>query len=104
MPLETLTRVIEMREFYQTVTAVVCRQTGFDEVQLLHDRHEVVTDARHLLMFLLAERLTNQEIVHLTGLPKQTVSRLTNGYRMRARQKYSLRCMEADVRRELEGG
>lgn len=82
--------------------ATVCRHTGFNEIQLLHDRHEVTTDARHLLMLLLSERFTNQEIVHLTRLPKQTVSRLLNGYRMRCKQKYSLRCLEAEVRRELE--
>lgn len=92
-----------MREFYQQVAATICRHTGFNEVQLLHDRHELTTDARHLLMHLLGERLTNQDIVHLTHLPKQTVSRLLNGYRLRAKQKYSLRCLEMEVRKELEG-
>ena len=91
-----------MREFYQNVMAVVCRHTEFNEPQLLHDRHEIVTDARHLLVHLLGEKLTNQEIVHATGLLKQTVSRLMNGYSIRHKQKFSLRCLEADVRRELE--
>lgn len=91
-----------MREFYQNVMAVVCRHTGFNEPQLLHDRHEIVTDARHLLVHLLGEKLTNQEIVHATGLLKQTVSRLMNGYAVRYKQKFSLRCLEADVRRDLE--
>lgn len=90
-----------MRDYYQLVMSVICRHTGFNEMQLLHDRHELTTDARHLLMHLLSERLTNQDIVHLTRLPKQTVSRLLNGYRMRCKQKYSLRCLEAEVRREL---
>ena len=90
-----------MREFYKLVTAIICRHTGYDEKQLLHDRHELTTDARHLLMHLLSERLTNQDIVHLTCLPKQTVSRLLNGYRLRAKQKYSLRCLETEVRKEL---
>ncbi|MBO5080357.1 MAG: hypothetical protein J6B82_05695 [Bacteroidaceae bacterium] len=90
-----------MRDYYQLVLSVICRHTGFDEVQLLHDRHELTTDARHLLLHLLGERLTNQDIVHLTRLPKQTVSRLLNGYRMRCKQKYSLRCLEAEVRREM---
>ena len=82
--------------------AVVCRHTGFNEPQLLHARHEIVTAARHLLVHLLGEKLTNQEIVHATGLLKQTVSRLMNGYAIRHKQKVSLRCLEADVRRELE--
>lgn len=97
-----LNMYIEMRDYYQLVLSVICRQTGFDEVQLLHDRHELTTDARHLLLHLLGERLTNQDIVNVTRLPKQTVSRLLNGYRMRCKQKYSLRCLEAEVRREME--
>lgn len=91
-----------MREFYLKVLDVVSRHTGFAEAQLLHDRQEIVTDARHLLIHLLGERLTNQEIVHVTGLLKQTVSRLMNGYHIRYKQKFSLRCLESEVRREFE--
>lgn len=91
-----------MRDFYQLIVATLCRHTGFNEMQLLHDRHELATDARHLLLHLLGEKLTNQDIVHLTRLPKQTVSRLLNGYRIRSKQKYSLRCLETEVRAELE--
>lgn len=91
-----------MKDFYQNVLQSICKHTGFNEAQLLHDRHELTTDARHLLLSLLSEQLTNQDIVHLTKLPKQTVSRLLNGYRMRCKQKYSLRCLETEVRREMK--
>ena len=91
-----------MKDFYQNVLQSICKHTGFNEAQLLHDRHELTTDARHLLLSLLSEQLTNQDIVNVTRLPKQTVSRLLNGYRMRCKQKYSLRCLEAEVRREME--
>lgn len=90
-----------MKDFYQNVLQSICKHTGFNESQLLHDRHELTTDARHLLFHLLSECLTNQDIVHLTKLPKQTVSRLLNGYQLRAKQKFSLRCLEAEVRREM---
>ena len=91
-----------MRQFYQSVMGAICSHTGFSEAEILHDRHEIITDARHLLIQLLREKLTNQEIVHLTSLPKQTVSRLLNGYRMRCKQKYSLRRMEEEVRRGMK--
>ena len=63
-----------MRDYYQLVLSVICRHTVFDEVQLRHDRHELTTDARHLLLHLLGERLTNQDIVHLTRLPNRPLA------------------------------
>jgi len=90
-----------MKDFYQNVLQSICKHTGFSEEQLLHDRHELTTDARHLLLHLLGERLTNQDIVNVTSLPKQTVSRLLNGYQLRAKQKFSLRCLEAEVNKDI---
>lgn len=92
-----------MRDLYQLTMSTVCRHTGFSEMQILHDRRELCTDARYLLVHLLSEKLRCHEIVHLSGLPKQTVSQIINSYSDRARWKHSLRCCEKEVREELQG-
>lgn len=90
-----------MRDYYRQVLEVVSRCTGFTEVQILHDRHEVCTDARYLLVHFLSEKLKCNEIVHLTGLSKQTVSQIVNGYDARAKFKYSLRATAKTIEVEL---
>lgn len=92
-----------MREFYKQVLEVVSRCTGFPEVQILHDRHEMCTDARYLLVHFLSRHLRCNEIVHLTGLSKQAVSQICNGYEARARFKYSLRSTAKCIELELFG-
>ena len=92
-----------MREFYEQVLEVIGRHTGFSHMQILHDRHEMCTDARYLLVHFLAERLKCNEIVYLTGLPKQTVSQIINNYHARAKFKYSIRSTAKMIELELFG-
>ena len=92
-----------MRDFYEKVLGVVSAHTGFSEHQILHDRHEMCTDARYLLVHFLSRHLRCNEIVHLTGLSKQAVSQICNGYDARARFKYSLRSTAKSIEFELFG-
>ena len=86
-----------MLAFYLLVKDVVCNLNLCSEQELLHSKQEYLTDARYLLVFLLRKKLTNQEIVRLTHLPKQSISRIVNGYDCRKKQKYSLRCMQQEA-------
>lgn len=90
-----------MRDFYEKVLEAVSYHTGFEETQILHSRLEVCTDARYLLIHFLSEHLKCNEIVYLTGLPKQTVSQICNQYDQRAKFKYSIRECERKIRNEL---
>lgn len=92
-----------MRDYYRQVSEVVSQCTGFTEVQILHDRHEVCTDARYLLVHFLSDKLKCNEIVHLTGLSKQTVSQIVNQYDTRAKYKYSLRATAKMIECKLFG-
>lgn len=91
-----------MNEFYERVCNVVCGHSGLTIEQVLHCRAEYETDTRYLLVHFLSEKLTNGEIVRLTGLSKQLVSKIQAQYNDRRRFKFSLRMEEADIRKELE--
>lgn len=91
-----------MREYYERVAGLVCRYTGFPIGEVLKGRSVMQTDARSLLLHFLARRMTNMEIVHLTGLSKQAVSQLINRHADRKRFKDSLRAGERAIRTELE--
>lgn len=91
-----------MKEYYETVMGAVCRLTGFTPAEVLHSRCEQATDARFLLLYFLSSKLTNGEITRLTGLSKQAVSQILIRYTDRKRFKFSLRCDEATIRKELD--
>lgn len=89
-----------MDEYYEQVVSVIQRHTGYPLPLLLHDRRTSPTDARYLMVYLLGIHLADHEIVSLTGLPKQTVSRIRNEYEYR-RKKFSLMQLEKTALREL---
>lgn len=91
-----------MRELYQLIVATVCRVTGFSEVQIIHDRHQLCTDARHLLVHLLAEQMPCHQIAHYTGLSKQCVSQCANRYADRKRFNRSLQLVEGEAKAQLK--
>lgn len=91
-----------MREFYQKVVKAVSLHTEIEEQRILHDRHEMCTDARYLLVHFLSTQLKCNEIVYLTGLSKQAISQITNQYKMRVKFKHSMRVYHRLVEKELE--
>lgn len=91
-----------MREQYQLIMATVCRVTGFSEVQIIHDRHQLCTDARYLLVHLLAEQMPCHQIARYTGLSKQCVSQCANRYADRKRFNRSLQLAEQEAKAQLK--
>ena len=91
-----------MRELYQLIAATVCRVTGFSEVQIIHDRHQLCTDARYLLVHLLAEQMPCHQIARYTGLSKQCVSQCANRYADRKRFNRSLQLAEQEAKAQLK--
>lgn len=92
-----------MNEVYRRIVDVVCRHSGLTIEQVLHCRAEYETDARYLLIYFLSDKLTNGEIVRLTGLSKQLVSKVLTLYNDRKRFKHSLQLEESAIRSALNG-
>lgn len=82
--------------------ATVCRVTGFSEVQIIHDRHQLCTDARYLLVHLMSEQMPCHQIAHYTGLSKQCVSQCANRYADRKRFNRSLQLEEEEAKAQLK--
>ena len=91
-----------MRGYYELVLGIVSAHSGFITEEILKGRSELCTDARSLLVYFLSLRLTNVEIIRLTGLSKQAVSQLLNRYNDRKRHKFSLQSEERSIRSELD--
>lgn len=91
-----------MRDLYQLITATVCRVTGFNEMQIIHDRHQLCTDARYLLVHLMSEQMPCHQIARYTGLSKQCVSQCANRYSDRAKYNRSLQLTEQEIKALLK--
>ena len=90
-----------MRDYYLFILATVCRNTGFTEHEVLHDKREMCTDARYLLIHFLSRQLKCNEIVYYSGISKQAVSQISNQYSMRLRFKSSMRWAEKDIEKDI---
>lgn len=90
-----------MRDYYLFVLAVVCHHSGFTELEVLHDKREMCTDARYLLVHFLSQQLKCNEIVYYSGISKQAVSQICNQYAMRVRFKSSMRWLEKSISSEV---
>lgn len=56
-----------------------------EESLVLHSRKEECVDARYVLIKLLSERLTDEQISDLSGLTRQAVNKIRNGWDSRCR-------------------
>ena len=84
------------------VVDVLERMSGLSEVEILGGRNEMCTDYRSMLVELLSKRYANNEVVRLTGLSRQSVSRISAAHASRLKNKYSMRISMRDAVREVE--
>lgn len=70
-------------ELYQTVVGTICRITGVSEVDIIHSNREECVDARFILVRVLSERLTDNEIASLLKRTRQGINFIRNTARMR---------------------
>ena len=83
------------------VVDILERMSGLSEAEILGGRSEMCADYRSILVELLSRRYANNEIVRLTGITRQSVSRISSAHADRAKHKYSLRCAMYDAEREV---
>ena len=91
-----------MMKYYETVMGILTRRSGYTEVEILGGRGELCADIRSIMVALLLRKYANYEIVSMTGLSRQAVSRIAAQHADRVKHKYSLAMELRDVERELE--
>lgn len=91
-----------MSKYYLIVMDILERRSGYTEAEILGGRAEACADMRSILVALLLRKYANYEIVAMTGLSRQAVSRIAAYHGDRAKHKYSLAMEMREVERELE--
>ena len=76
-------------------------RSGYTEAEILGGRSEVCADMRSVLVSFLLRKYTNYEVVSMTGLTRQSVSRIASQHPDRVKNKYSLKMEMYEVEREI---
>lgn len=91
-----------MHKYYETVMDILVRRSGYTEAEILGGRGELCADARSIMVALLLRKYANYEVVAMTGLSRQAVSRIAAQHGDRAKHKYSMAMELREVERELD--
>ena len=91
-----------MSKYYMLVIEVLERMSGLSEAEILGGRNELCSDYRSMLVELLSKRYSNCEMTRLTGLSRQSVSRIAAAHASRLKNRYSMRMSMRDAEREVE--
>lgn len=92
---------IAMNKYYLTVMDILERRSGYTEAEILGGRAEMCADARSMMVALLLRKYANYEVVAMTGLSRQSVSRIAAQHHDRVHHKYSMAMEMREVEREL---
>ena len=92
---------IAMNKYYLIVMDILERRTGYTEAEILGGRAEMCADARSIMVALLLRKYANYEVAAMTGLSRQSVSRIAAQHHDRVKHKYSLAMEMREVEREL---
>lgn len=90
-----------MSKYYTTVVDILERMSGLTEAEILGGRSEMCADYRSILVELLSRRYINCEVVGMTGLTRQSVSRISAAHENRLKHKYSMRVAMHEAEREM---
>lgn len=84
------------RDLYQKVVGELCKHTGYDEASIINRNIEGCVDARYVLVYMLGQRLTDDEISRETGMARQSVNYIRNHFDSRM-NKWSIRNLLFDI-------
>lgn len=73
------------REWFEEVKRVVCAVMRLNEEELMKSHREECVDGRFVLVKVLSERMTDEQIGREIGMTRQAVNRLRNGWKDRKR-------------------
>lgn len=90
-----------VKELYEKARWLVCDYTEIDERDVITSNREVCVDARYILVGVLSEYLTDEEIAKQSGLTRACCNKIRNG--MRAKMtRYSFRCMFQSIKGKVK--
>ena len=81
---------------YDRVKSVVSDYSEIAESDILGSNREECVDARYILIGVLGDWLTDEEISKLTGLTRACANKIRNGMRARL-SRFSFRCLYNSV-------
>lgn len=91
----------EITRLYDQVMYLVCDYSELGKEDVLLSNREECVNARYILVGVLGDYLTDDEIAKLTGLTRACANKIRNG--MRARQnRFSFRCLYNSVKGALK--
>lgn len=87
--------------FYGNLVEKICSVTGVCRQQMFRSNTEESVDARTILVYILSSRaMSDMEIASLTGLTRQCVNKLKNGFKYR-KNKWTLSSNLQQISNEL---
>lgn len=79
------------KDIYREKMDEITSEFELDELQVLHGRSEICTDARTILIYTLSKIMSDAEIEKAAGLPRSTINTIKNRAYQRLKSKYTLR-------------
>lgn len=73
-------------DLYKELVAVVSKETGVEESDIIHSNSEEAVDARYILIHLLSQKLTDIQISSLTRLTRQSVNKIRNNFQYKIKK------------------
>lgn len=91
---------MKLDDLYKEVKAAVCLETGVTDEEVLHGGKESFVDARYIMVHLLAQWMTDEEISRVTGLSRTCANKIRNNFQPKL-TKYSVRIAYQEVLKQL---
>lgn len=91
-----------VKELYEKIKRIVCDYAELLEADILNSNREECVNARYIMVGLLGEYLTDDEIAKLSGLTRACANKIRNGMRARL-NRFSFRCLYNSVKGAVGG-
>ena len=89
--------VKEVQELWEKAKYLVCDYTELSEEDVLTSNREECVDARYILVGIMGEYLTDEEIAKLSGLTRECCNKIRNGMKVKF-MRFSFRCLYQSVK------
>lgn len=86
-----------VKELWLQTQWLVCNYTEIEEKDIMSSNREECVDARYILVGVVSEWLTDEEIAKQSGLTRACCNKIRNGMKAKMRR-LSFRCLYESVR------
>lgn len=93
--------IVDNRDYFKLCLDEVIQVSGLSGKDILSKRDEESSDARYILVYFLALRLTDNEIAKVSGMSRQRVNYLKLHFNLNF-SKWSIKNKVQTIRKELE--